>query len=132
MSVSSQPQPPRPENNIRSTPQEKPQQRQNSGSKATSKKKLKATPPQPQTSHNQPQNINREVMSVPMMDMNFPVSEPIYIEEQEVQYYLPLESESQGLSGWWLVFTIFLIMITGFSAGYLIVRPLLQSQSQGN
>jgi hypothetical protein len=114
---------------VKNTPKPKPQQRKNTESKPTAKKKVQAasSPRKPKNTKTQP--TIREVVSVPMMDMNFPVSEPMYIEEQEVHYYLPLESEPQGLSGWWLVFTIFLIMITGFSAGYLIVRPLLQSQS---
>jgi hypothetical protein len=34
------------------------------------------------------------------------------------------------LNGWWLFFTIVFIMVAGFGAGYLVVRPLLQSQGQ--
>lgn len=127
-----QPQPPSPESKVKNKPKSKPQQRTNTENKSKGKKKVKTAPPPRKPKNTKPQPTIREVVSVPMMDMNFPVSEPVYIEEQEVHYYLPLESEPQGLSGWWLVFTIFLIMITGFSAGYLIVRPLLQSQTQGN
>lgn len=38
-----------------------------------------------------------------------------------------LESTSE-ISGWWLAITILLIMVTAFSAGYFIVKPLLPSR----
>ncbi|MFM7370013.1 MAG: hypothetical protein ACKO2Z_19930, partial [Sphaerospermopsis kisseleviana] len=100
--------------------------------KLPKKKMVKTAPPPRQPTSKPPKKVRREVISVPVMDMNFPVSEPMYIEEQEVHYYLPLESESRGLNGWWLFFTIVFIMIGGFSAGYLIVRPFLQIQSQNS
>ncbi|TAE59787.1 MAG: hypothetical protein EAZ76_07790 [Nostocales cyanobacterium] len=96
------------------------------------KKSVKQSKPKPQPSkpNSQPQQKTKhKTVSVPVMDMNFPSSETVYIEEQGVSYYISTESEAKGLSGWWLLFTIVLIMISGFSAGYLVVRPLLQSQS---
>ncbi|MFM6310111.1 MAG: hypothetical protein ACKPGB_17955 [Dolichospermum sp.] len=39
-------------------------------------------------------------------------------------------SNTKELSGWNLLITIVLIMITGFAAGYIIVRPLFQNHSQ--
>jgi hypothetical protein len=59
-----------------------------------------------------------------------PGSETVFIEEQEVRYYPQSQSEGKGLNGWWLIVTIIFIMITGFAAGYLIVRPLFQNHTQ--
>ncbi|MBD2296445.1 hypothetical protein H6G06_23915 [Anabaena sphaerica FACHB-251] len=103
-----------------------------STNKPANKPPVKTAPPPRQPTPKPAKKIRREVVSVPMMDMNFPVSEAVFIEGQEVRYYLSPESESKGLSGWWLLLTIVLIMITGFGAGYLVVRPLLQNQSQNS
>ncbi|MBK1990770.1 hypothetical protein A0J48_025210 [Sphaerospermopsis aphanizomenoides BCCUSP55] len=110
--------------------QPQPSPRIKAEAKSATKPPVKPTPPprQPKTS---PQKNQYEIISVPVVDMNFPVSEPVFIEEQEVRYYAPQKSDLKGLSSWWLIITIVLIMITGFSAGYLVVRPLLQ-QSQHN
>ncbi|MEA5578850.1 hypothetical protein [Anabaena sp. UHCC 0451] len=100
--------------------------------KSTKKPTAKTAPPPRQPTPKPAKKIRREAVSVPMMDMNFPVSEAVFIEGQEVHYYISPESDSQGINGGWLVMTILLIMITGFGAGYLVVRPLLQNQSQNN
>jgi hypothetical protein len=123
---------PRPNPNVKNKPKPQPKVRKNTEGKIPKKKMVKTAPPPRQPTPKPPQKVRREVVAVPVIDMNFPVSEPMYIEEQEVHYYLPLESESQGLNGWWLFFTIVFIMISGFSAGYLVVRPLLQQQTQNN
>ncbi|MFM2063137.1 MAG: hypothetical protein RLZZ507_2807 [Cyanobacteriota bacterium] len=123
---------PRANPNVKNTPNPKPKARKNTEGQIPKKKTVKTSPPPRQPTPKPPKKVRREVISVPVIDMNFPVSEPMYIEEQEVHYYLPLESESRGLNGWWLFFTIVFIMIGGFSAGYLVVRPLLQNQSQNN
>ncbi len=68
--------------------------------------------------------------SVPVVEMISPIPEPIFIEEQEVSYYSPSDSESKEISGWLLVVTILLIMLTAFGAGYLVVRPLFEHQSR--
>jgi hypothetical protein len=60
----------------------------------------------------------------------FPINKPVYIEEQEVRYYTPKKKpEPTETNGWMLLIAIFLIVVTAFGAGYLVVRPLLQSQS---
>ena len=46
--------------------------------------------------------------------------------QQPSQYRHYPQPESREVKGWWLVLTIVLIMLTAFSAGYLIVRPLVQ------
>lgn len=99
-----------------------------SSQKPSTKKVSSPRQPTPQKS----QKTHRESVVVPMIDMNFPASEPMFIEEQEVRYYVSPESEAKGLSGWWLAMTILLIMVTGFGAGYLVVRPLLQNQTQNS
>ncbi|WP_353932159.1 hypothetical protein WJM97_06120 [Okeanomitos corallinicola TIOX110] len=104
--------------------------RTNPVNKPTNKPTGKSAPPPRKPTSKPPQKSKREPVSVPMMDMNFPSSETVYIEEQGVGYYISTESDTKGLSGWWLLLTIVLIMITGFSAGYLVIRPLLQSQSK--
>lgn len=59
----------------------------------------------------------------------FPVSEPVYIEEQEVRYYPSRKKEPPEANGWVLIIAIVLIIVTAFGAGYLVVRPLLQHSS---
>ena len=58
-----------------------------------------------------------------------PFPEPIYIEEEEASYYYADESESQ-VRGWWLIFAIVFIIVMGFGAGYVVVRPLLENHSR--
>jgi hypothetical protein len=72
----------------------------------------------------------RQESTAPVMDMNFPMTETVFIEEQQVRDHRSPRSESKGLNGWWLIITIILIMVTGFATGYLIVRPLFQNQIQ--
>jgi hypothetical protein len=98
--------------------------------KSPNKPPAKTASPPHQRTPKPPQKSRREVFSVPVIDMNFPCSAPVFIEEQEVRYDTEHESELKGLNSWWLIITIVLIMITGFGAGYLVMRPLLQNQSQ--
>ncbi len=72
----------------------------------------------------------RQDFSTPVMEMNFPIPEPVFIEEQQVSYYSTTELDAKGLNGWWLIMTIFLIMLTAFSAGYFVVRPLFEHQKR--
>ncbi|MFM8004477.1 MAG: hypothetical protein ACKO86_05915, partial [Dolichospermum sp.] len=57
-------------------------------------------------------------------------SQRVFIEEKKVRFSRPTMSNTKELSGWNLLITIVLIMITGFAAGYIIVRPLFQNHSQ--
>lgn len=68
--------------------------------------------------------------SVPVEEINYTMPEPILIEEQQVSYYSPMEKTVKEFSGWWLAITIFLIMLTAFGAGYLIVRPLFEHHNR--
>ncbi|MCC5660532.1 hypothetical protein LC608_26845 [Nostoc sp. XA010] len=96
-----------------------------------------ARPPQqvsrshpPVTSKTPPKKSRRQDFSTPVMEMNFPIPEPVYIQEQQVSYYSATEPDAKELNGWWLIITILLIMLTAFSAGYFVVRPLFEHQKR--
>lgn len=57
-----------------------------------------------------------------------PVPKKIYIEQQEGRYRRRSQPETIQVNGWSLAIAILLIIFTAFGAGYLIVRPLLQSR----
>jgi hypothetical protein len=86
-------------------------------------------PPQ-QVSPVRPTKKTRKQFSKPVMEMNFPIPETVFIEEQEVSYYSTPEPDGKELSGRWLIITMLLIMLTAFTAGYLIVRPLFEHQKR--
>ncbi|MEH2235990.1 hypothetical protein [Nostoc sp.] len=77
-----------------------------------------------------PKQSRRQDFSTPVMEINFPIPEPVFIEEQQVSYYSTTEPDAKGVSGWWLIITILLIMLTAFSAGYFVVRPLFEHQKR--
>ncbi|MCC5629263.1 hypothetical protein LC613_14760 [Nostoc sphaeroides CHAB 2801] len=77
-----------------------------------------------------PEKSHRQDFSTPVMEMNFSIPEPVFIEEQQVSYYSTTEPDAKGLNGWWLIITILLIMLTAFSAGYFVVRPLFEHQKR--
>ena len=57
------------------------------------------------------------------------LSEKISIEQEQGRYRRRSQPEiASQTSGWWLAIAILLIMVTAFSAGYLLVRPLLQNR----
>ncbi|MEA5624489.1 hypothetical protein [Nostoc sp. UHCC 0251] len=89
-----------------------------------------ARPPQQVSRSHPPEKSRRQAYSPPVMEMNFPIPEPVFIEEQQVSYYSTTEPDAKGLNGWWLIITILLIMITAFSAGYFVVRPLFEHQKR--
>jgi hypothetical protein len=96
-----------------------------------------ARPPQqvsrshpPVTPKTPPKKSRRQDFSTPVMEMNFPIPETVYIEEQQVSYYPTTEPDAKELNGWWLIITILLIMLTAFSAGYFVVRPLFEHQKR--
>ncbi len=73
----------------------------------------------------------RQDFSRPVTAMNLPIPEPVFIEEQQVSYYYSTtEPDAKAISGWWLIITILLIMLTAFSAGYFVVRPLFEHQKR--
>jgi cobalamin biosynthesis Mg chelatase CobN len=92
----------------------------------------------PQASKSQPRKqrptvpkkikINRAPQPEPVPEY-FPMSEPVYIEEQEVRYHPYSQTEKAETNGWMLLVAIALIILTAFGAGYLIVRPLLANHS---
>lgn len=57
-------------------------------------------------------------------------SDDIYIEGQEIGYYSDREPESSAVNSWWILLAIALIIFSAFGAGYLVVRPFINSQSQ--
>ncbi|WP_375515005.1 hypothetical protein [uncultured Nostoc sp.] len=77
-----------------------------------------------------PEKSRRQDFSTPVMEINFSIPEPVSIEEQQVSYYSTTEPDAKGLNGWWLIITILLIMLTAFSAGYFVVRPLFEHQKR--
>ncbi|AVH62954.1 hypothetical protein CDG77_00060 [Nostoc sp. 'Peltigera membranacea cyanobiont' 213] len=109
-----------------------------SGVKRATKQPGTEAPPRQQVAHPRPpvvpkappEKSRRQNFSTPVMEINFPIQEPIFIEEQQVSYYSTTEPDAKGLSGWWLIITILLIMLTAFSAGYFVVRPLFEHQKR--
>ncbi|MBN3961654.1 hypothetical protein [Nostoc sp. NMS8] len=78
-----------------------------------------------------PEKSRRQDFSTPATETNFPIPEPVFIEEQQVSYYYSTtEPDTKGINGWWLIITILLIMLTAFSAGYFVVRPLFEHQKR--
>jgi len=59
-----------------------------------------------------------------------PVSEPVFIEEEEVRYYPHSQPEPKEVSAWSLVIAISLIILTAFGVGYVIVRPFFEHQTR--
>lgn len=60
----------------------------------------------------------------------FPMSEQVYIEEQEVSYYSDSKPKPKQLNSWWLILSLLFIVITAFGTGYLIVRPFFENHSR--
>ncbi|MCC5638379.1 hypothetical protein LC593_21580 [Nostoc sp. CHAB 5844] len=101
--------------------------------KNTAKQPKKEARPRPQSSRPRPPEApktkRRSEFSVPVVEISSHLPETIFIEEQPVSYYPSMAAEKKELNGWWLIITIVLIMLTAFGAGYLIVRPLFEHQS---
>ena len=62
----------------------------------------------------------------PVIDISNSIPEPIFIEEEEVEYYTSTEAEGATVSSWWFILAILLIVLMGFGTGYIIVRPFFQ------
>lgn len=88
--------------------------------------------PPPPASRQRPSVVNEtshsSQVSAPV-DMSYPIPETFFIEEQEVSYHRPIQKKVKEFSGFWLGVCIFLIMLSAFTAGYFIVRPLLQNEN---
>ncbi|BAZ88404.1 hypothetical protein [Dolichospermum compactum] len=134
----SSPAPSSSDNEVKYPPQPQPTPYHNHEVKHTHKPTVTASYPRQQTNRTRPKTApkptppqnRRQESAAPRMNINLPVSETVFIEEEEVHYYPQYRTESKGLNGWWLIITIIFIMITGFAAGYLIVRPLFQNHTQ--
>lgn len=75
-----------------------------------------STPPEPRTGPVKANSIE-------------PVVAPKQFTEQESQLRrAPQTDRAQEVGGWWLVLIIFLIVVTAFGTGFLIVRPLLPNR----
>jgi hypothetical protein len=106
--------------------------------KSATKQPVTQARPRQQTSRSRPpvvpkppqEKSRRQDFSIPVIEMNFPIPEPVFIEEQQVSYYSTTEPDAKGLNSWWLIITILLIMLTAFSAGYFVVRPLFEHQKR--
>ncbi|MDF5708753.1 MAG: hypothetical protein PUP90_14090 [Nostoc sp. S4] len=97
--------------------------------KSTAKQPVTQAPPPQQVSRRRPPQKRRQEFSTPVIE-NFSIPQPVFIEEQEVSYYSTAKPDAKEVSGWWLIITILLIMLTAFTAGYLIVRPLFEHQKR--
>ncbi|MDB9488852.1 hypothetical protein PN492_20230 [Dolichospermum circinale CS-537/01] len=105
--------------------------------KPTNKPKFTAAPPRqepkPQKKaviKNTHSQNHHQGAAVSGTNINATGSQKVFIEEKKVRFSRPTMSNTKELSGWNLLITIVLIMITGFAAGYVVVRPLFQNHSQ--
>ncbi len=79
----------------------------------------KTPPPQPEKVYH-PQSSVVEVESFDHPE------EMIFTEEQEVSYRYSTSEPSGPVNRLWIFLAIFLVTVTAFGAGFLVVRPLLQ------
>lgn len=105
--------------------------------KPINKPKVTAAPPRQETKpqkkaviKNTHSQNHHQGAAVSGTNINATGSQRVFIEEKKVRFSRPTMSNTKELSGWNLLITIVLIMITGFAAGYIIVRPLFQNHSQ--
>ncbi|BAZ42513.1 hypothetical protein NIES4101_84820 [Calothrix sp. NIES-4101] len=92
----------------------------------------KANPRRPAVNSPQPKKtkVNQKPLHPEVIPDYFPTNYPTYIEEEEVRYYPPKrQPQTSETNGWTLLIAILLIVITAFGAGYVVVRPLIQSHS---
>jgi hypothetical protein len=86
--------------------------------------------PKPIPNQQRVQRVKTQRQDSHIVEVSYPRTEPVFIEEQEVRYYPFNESEPKEIKSWWLIFAIFLIVLSAFGAGYLIVRPLFERHSR--
>lgn len=103
----------------------------------TNKPKVTTAPPRQETKPQKKAAIknthsqnHHQGSGVSETNINATETQSVFVEEKKVRFYRPNISKAKELSGWHLLISIVLIMITGFAAGYVIVRPLFQNHSQ--
>jgi hypothetical protein len=102
----------------------------------TNKPKVTTAPPRQETKQkkaaikNTHSQNHHQGVAVSATNINATGSQKVFIEEKKVRFSRTTMSNTKELSGWNLLISIVLIMITGFAAGYVIVRPLFQNHSQ--
>lgn len=91
-------------------------------------------PSQPTRTINQPRPSRQFHPPSPVIaeEMEIFTDEPetVFIEEQEVSYYHSNEPSSSDVSGMRLMISLLLIILLGFGAGYLIVRPFFEQHNR--
>ncbi|GAA6614567.1 hypothetical protein [Scytonema sp. NUACC26] len=94
-------------------------------SKPQAKKQMTQPSSKKQVFRPRPLAVTNEV------EIDLPTPQSVYVEEQEASYYLQDEEpEPSQLNSWWFIVAILFIIVMGFGAGYLIVRPLLGQQTR--
>ncbi len=102
----------------------------------TNQKQYAPQKPKPQHQRQQvaPKRVKHHSRKSPVMpqvtEYIEPLPEPIFIEEEQATYYYDDESQMSQVSGWWLIFAIVFIIVMGFGAGYVVVRPLLENHTR--
>lgn len=102
----------------------------------TNQKQYAPHKPKPQHQRQQvaPKRVKHHSRKSPVMpqvtEYIEPLPEPIFIEEEQATYYYDDESQMSQVSGWWLIFAIVFIIVMGFGAGYVVVRPLLENHTR--
>ncbi|MGD1913678.1 MAG: hypothetical protein ACFB2X_23425 [Rivularia sp. (in: cyanobacteria)] len=90
--------------------------------------------PQQKRQNVPPKRVKRRRISppVPTQVTEFiePIPEQVFIEDEVANYYYTDSSEVSQVRGWWLIFAIVLIILMGFGAGYVVVRPLLENHTR--
>ncbi|UBF29199.1 hypothetical protein K9N68_15985 [Kovacikia minuta CCNUW1] len=82
-------------------------------------------PPTPVASPVSTKSIEAEAPEFPTP----PLKKKLVTEQQPPQPRRKIQSDRPSeISGWWLVLTIIVIVVTAFGTGFLIVRPLLPSK----
>ncbi|MDY6899493.1 MAG: hypothetical protein SWZ49_15640 [Cyanobacteriota bacterium] len=105
----------------------------NQASSGTNEKRVASTNKQHKHQSVAPKRVKRprsSPVSHQVTEYFEPLPEPVFIEEQQANYYYEDESEFSQVSGWWLIFAIVFIIVMGFGAGYVVVRPLLENHTR--
>ncbi len=88
--------------------------------------RVEPQPEEPSVSANAPAVPARTKAEPPLPSPIKP--ENLFTEQESQPRRQPTASERPDLGGWWLAAVIFLIVVTAFGTGFLIVKPLLPSR----